>query len=508
MSDQPYRATRFRTALVHFIGGRAAQAGARAVLLLVLVRVLDIEDYGAYMLIIGLAETLLQVASLGILPVGQRYLPQMLTTLSAQKLYGFVSVLTVSQLIILLVILKTLENYWFVITPYMGFDAEQAQNTRSAIWLFLLIPAFRFSAEMLDALLEQGKAQIARALMPTLRVIGVLALIFFASEITLAYVFWVDIAATAFCLTLAWALLGTSLAKLHKHNGAGDIPIKEMIRFAWHMAAAGLLSATSSAGALRLALANTLGLAESGVFAYLQSLQRLVGRYLPGTLLRGLVRPILVDRYNQDKGISILEASAGLLLKCNLIIVAAATIGIATSGNLIVSIASGDKFPDAGLTLLLMFLALGITSQRTVIEMVMQITGHTATLRATALIAPISLALVWFFAEYGLNIAVTIIAFCGALSNWIAMATLIYSTGNFKVDWRGFIAIIAPAALLSLIGMWLATAVNAAAVAAVSILVFLAILRLGKPLRQSEITVIESGAGSRIAGLFKGFASP
>ena len=506
MPETPYQASRFRKALIHFISGRAAQAGARAILLLTLVRVLEINDYGAYMLVIGLAETLLQVASLGILPVGQRFLPQLLTTIPAKKLYSFVGFLIAAQLAVLALITFALFTYWNEITPSMGFSDAQTVASLVAVWLFLVIPAFRFSAEMLDALLEQGRAQIARALMPTLRVVGVVGLIVSGSEITLARVFLVDIAATALCLALAWAFLAGSLGRLHSETASGELPAKEMLVFAWHMAATGLLGACSSPGALRLVLANALGIAESGLFAFLQSLQRLVGRYLPGTLLRGLVRPILVDRFHGPRGMAILEAGSGLLLKANTIIVATGAVAIALAGNEIVTLLSGGKFSDAGLTLLLMFVALVITSQRTVIEMVMQITGHTATLRTTALIAPIGLAAVWYFAEFGLNIAVLIIALTSALSNWIAMAVLIRSTEEFELDWRGFIAVIIPALVIGALCLPLINLINPYLVAAIGVLIFLLTITFTKPLRQQEVNVIGSGAGKRISSIARRFA--
>ena len=61
MKPEAYSVHRFRKAVLQFIGGRLAQAAARAVLVLVLVRILPIRDYGAYMLIVGTSELLLQV---------------------------------------------------------------------------------------------------------------------------------------------------------------------------------------------------------------------------------------------------------------------------------------------------------------------------------------------------------------------------------------------------------------------------------------------------------------
>ena len=47
-------------------------------------------------------------------------------------------------------------------------------------------------------------------------------------------------------------------------------------------------------------LANSLGLAETGLFSFLQSIERLVKRYLPATLLRNLIRPMLISSPEAD----------------------------------------------------------------------------------------------------------------------------------------------------------------------------------------------------------------
>ena len=56
MSGNTYSVKRFRKAMLQFVGGRLGQLAARAVLVLALVRILPVADYGAYMLIVGKAE--------------------------------------------------------------------------------------------------------------------------------------------------------------------------------------------------------------------------------------------------------------------------------------------------------------------------------------------------------------------------------------------------------------------------------------------------------------------
>ena len=137
------------------------------------------------------------------------------------------------------------------------------------------------------------------------------------------------------------------------------------------------MSGTANPGAIRLALANGLGVAQSGLFAFLQSLERLVSRYLPATLVRNLIRPILISRTIGQGSTDLLKAGTGLLLKSNMLTVVGGIVVISVCGDQLVLIMSGHKFRGAGLTLLLLYVNMIATSQRGVQEMVMQITGHT-----------------------------------------------------------------------------------------------------------------------------------
>lgn len=503
MPRQIYGVSRFRRAIFHFIGGRITQAVGRAILLLVLVRLLPVEDYGVYMLLVGLSEMMLQVASFGILPVGQRYLPKMINTLPIRKLYQFVSTLISLQMVILALITAGMMHFWAVVTPWMGLSEQHTAATVHAPLLFFFVPAFRYISEMQESLLEQGRAQIVRALMPIGRVAVIGILMAMGVVINLENVIIIDIAVTAFCLMLSWILLHKSLASLHNSEAVGTIPVREMLHFASHMAIVDLNGSTASPGAIRLALASALGVYESGLFAFLQSLRRLIDRYMPGTLLRGIIRPLMLARVSSPGGMAVVEAGTGFLMKTNLLIIAAGSVVIAVGGDALVMWLSGNKFPNAGFTLLLMFMALAVTAQRSVIEMVMQVTGHTATLRATSLLAPTALLAVWYYADYGLNVAVLIITSGVALSNWIAMSKLIRSTGGFKVDWRGLLATLIPGALVIGAGILLCNIMDRFAAAGIALVLFLLLLWLAKPFSSQELAVVERAAGRRIGAMMR-----
>jgi O-antigen/teichoic acid export membrane protein len=504
MRQDAYSVRRFRRALLQFVGGRVAQAAARAVLVLALVRVLPIVDYGAYMLIVGTAEMLLQVASFGILPLAQRYLPQMLTTLPIRKLYGFVAFLVLSQLAVLTIIAAVLAYFWSSLGPVFGMTAQQIERTHMAVGLFLVVPAFRFSVEMLEAMLAPGQA--ARALMVFARAAAVLVLIVILPKVGLTEVLVVDMVVTGLCVVLMWFGIKRNLLALHTPGANGRLPVREMATFAWHMALVGPMSAMTSPGAVRLVLANSLGLAESGLFAFLQSLERLVSRYLPSTLLKNLIRPVLISRF-VDKGSSeLLQAGTGLLLKSNMLAVFGGLVVIAVCGDQLVMLMSGGKFPGAGLTLLLLYVNMVATSQRGVQEMVMQITGHTRALWITSVIAPIALFLVWLLAGHGLNFAVLVITAGNITANSLASGVLQYKTDWFRVDWRGMTAIFLPGLVGAALGIVLIGWFKPLVAGGLALLLFLLFLRIGRPFNVNELGAVERAVGKRAMRLFRGFA--
>jgi O-antigen/teichoic acid export membrane protein len=280
-----------------------------------------------------------------------------------------------------------------------------------------------------------------------------------------------------------------------------------MFTFAWQMALVGPMSGTASPGAIRLALANGLGVAQSGLFAFLQSLERLVSRYLPATLVRNLIRPILISRAVGQGSSDLLKAATGLLLKSNMLTVVGGLIVIAVCGDQIVFIMSGHKFRGAGLTLLLLYVNMIATSQRGVQEMIMQITGHTRALWITTVVSPIALFMVWLFSRYGdLNVAVLIVTMGSMTANWLASWVLQSRTDWFRVDWRGMGAIFLAGIPAGALGKGLALWINPLVAGAITPLFFLAFLRISRPFKQSEIRPLERALGGRAAGVLRGFA--
>jgi hypothetical protein len=221
--------------------------------------------------------------------------------------------------------------------------------------------------------------------------------------------------------------------------------------------------------------------------------------------LRGLIRPVLIARAFDTDGFRLLQAGIGLLQKSNLLLVASGSVVIGVCGDELIALLSGNKFNGGGLTLLLMYMALASTSQRTVIEMVMQITGQTKALRLTSYLAPIALLCVWIMAYLGLNAAIVIIMLFAALANWLAMSQLVKHSDVFTIDWLGLIRVIGSTAVSIASGLLLKIWLHPVVAAALSLVLFLFFIWLAKPLHPAERVLIEKSLGSRAGRFFQPF---
>ena len=181
---------------------------------------------------------------------------------------------------------------------------------------------------------------------------------------------------------------------------------------------------------------------------------------------------------------------------------------IAVCGDQIVTLMSGGKFTGAGVTLLLLYVNMIATSQRGVQEMVMQITGHTRALWITSVVAPIALLLIWLCAGFGLNVAVLIMTAGSLTANWLAAGVLQAKTDWFRVDWRGMTAIFLPGLLAAVAGVLLTGWTPPLVAGAAALVLFVMLLRIGRPFNDLEIGAVERVVGGRALKLLRGFAVP
>ena len=485
-----YTGKRFRKAIQHFLLGRAAQSLTSFILTLWLVRLLGSSDYGAYMVLWGLVEMMVPLSSLGMLEAVRRFLPELAVRGAPDALKKFVGWMTSIRLGIMAIWTIIIAVFWPNITTWMGFSELQQEATLPGLGLIITVLGFRYAAEMLECLLEQRWSQLTHAFMPFGRIVGVAILAFFES-ISLEYLLWVDLIVAFTCFILCEYFL---FRKLQNLSGTGELRVRpyEIAVFAWHMAGVNLCRAIASMGALRILVARTLGLEIAGMYAFLQQLLVIVGRYLPANLLANIIRPMLISRKVAGE-FEIVGQGVALLWKSNLLIIACTMLAISVAGDEIIELVSGGRFPNTGMFMLLMLLGLGTTSQGQLISMVMEMLLYTRQLRFFSLLLVLTPLVVFVGVNWGLlGVSSGIVLNAWSMSS-IMMAWLKRRVNFIKLDWWGIFRGIGVATLLVALGLLIKDEFGTWPTLIAVIFAYGLGLMIVKPLNSSDVALLSRG---------------
>lgn len=398
-----YAGERFRRAIKAFLLGRAAQSVANFLIILWMVRLLSPADYGAYMALWGMVEMLAPLSSLGLLEATRRFLPDLASRGNSASLRAFVRWIALARLGFLIFWTALIAVIWRDASAWLGFDEDQTRQGWVGISLVITVLGFRYACEMLEGLLEQRWSQTVRALFPIGRLLGIGGLVY-ADAVSLAHVLWVDAVVSLACLVLAEIFLLRRVRSLHP-GGDYAVGTRQVAVFAWHMAGVNLLQATAAVGAMRLLVARLLGLEAAGLYAFLQQLVATLSHFMPAQLLANVIRPMLISRQAVG-GTADVARGLALMWKSNVLIVLAVVAALAVGGDALVDAASGGRFADAGLVLLVMLVGLGASSQNQVINMAMQIHDQTRALRIQSLLFLLVPLAAWSGSAVGLTGAV------------------------------------------------------------------------------------------------------
>ena len=494
-SSDLYSGKRFRRAILHFLLGRTAQALASLMLTLWLVRLLIPTDYGIYMVLWGMVEMMVPLSSLGMLEAVRRFLPELATRGAPGALTWFVRWMTLIRLIIMVLWAMLIAIFWPVIAAWMGFSVPQQDATILGVGLIITVIGFRYASEMLECLLEQRWSQLVHALMPLGRLAGLAILVTTVGDLALEWLLWIDLIVSLCCFLLAEFFL---MQKLHSLPGTGDlrVNVREVANFAWHMAGANLLRVIANPGAMRILVARTLGLEAAGMFAFLQQLLMIVGRYLPAKLLANVIRPMLISRYLAGE-IGVVKQGMALLWKSNLLIIAACMVTISVAGDALITVASSGRFVDAGMVMLIMLLGLGAASQGQLVTMVMQIFPYTRQLKHFSLLSVLTPLAVIAGSHWGLIGVASGIVLSVWLSNSLILLWLNRQAGSMELDWLGILRGLGLAISLAFVGWIIEFKFGPWEALALVLLVYIPGMMLVKPLNKLDMALLERGLRQR-----------
>lgn len=495
---------RFRRSVLHFAVGRSFQALATLALTLLTVRWLGSDDYGFYMMAWGLVELGVPLTSLGLLPAVQRFLPELAERGTEAGLRRFVLVTGLARAALILLAGLVLIVTWPWLLKWLG---STHQVTLSGWLVALLIGTnlfARFTAELLECLLEQRYAQTARALLPLLRLAGLIGL-WWTGHISLLALIVLDTVAALASWWLGEYWLRRQLRSL-KPAGTFELSRSDLWTFVWHMSGVQLMNAVGNMGLLRLIVARTLGIEAAGQFAFLQQLVTIGQRYMPSTLLANMIKPMLIARHTAGRSREV-AVSFGVLWKVNLALVWPFIPMMVLAGDQIVHLLSGGRVPQGGWPLGWLLLGLVATAQNQIVVMALQVYRYTALARRISLLALIVPVLAWAGSRYGLaGVAAGMAAAYLVRGTWGMAATRRQSL-TVELDWPGMVRFFGVLAASAVVAWLLRPWFGPWGAAALLTLLCLVGTRFVRPVSAEEMELIGRALGPR-ARWFKGWARP
>lgn len=445
MSISPYSSSIFKRSTIHFLTGKAATAFLTLITLLWLVRLLTVEGYGVYVVLMAGMEISLAVTALGLPWVAMRYLPEfrlyasggMLTHFVWQVIYRISLILVVGALLL------------FLVLPWLLslLELDQYTNIAKLYLIVLIIEGLgrHIRESILAPLMQQGYAQISQVA----RNSALLLVISIAAAQGTVHLWHVVLA------ELVASLLGTLLALLGLLRYlyiCRDLPGQdgwqlpnwlEMWRIARFMYFSSLVTHIYSPQMFVFLIQHYLGVEATAMFGFLRSLYEQISRYLPATLLSNLIRPKLVASFVGSGGMAELTRDINLVGKLSLFALMPILIFAWLAGSDLPNLLSGGKFSQSDYFLGSLLLALIPLSQRQILEFVAVASEKSHLCSLGALFGVLTLPLAFLLLELDQGLWSIIIAIIvGQISFDAIVAIALSITTAFRLDIIGFFKLI------------------------------------------------------------------
>lgn len=498
-----YSAARAKESLVHFIFGKAASACLSAAFLALTVRHMTASDYGTYIVFLAILDVFYLTTGFGLSTVAQRYVAEYRTNASTRCLQTFLGKLFIRRLShsLFFAALLLLAHQWAA--PFVGLTLAGNLVYWAALLLVTSASSFFFD-EVLGSLLMQGLFQGISVGKIFLKLVGAAFLVYSCGGISIESLLVVECAVSLVILCAGHFLLATQLRASHSEENACDNYDNAAL---WITARkfylVQLLGQVYGPNITRMLISRLLGLAQTAVFGFAQSVADMLRNCMPAHLLAGWLRPLMISRYLARRNLDDLADVANLVLKLNLLGIVPLAFFFLLRGDAFGTWVSGGRYPHAGSLITLLTIMIGLQTAHLLFAMItMTIEKPNANICATLLAAlsmPISLMLISLYGVQG--------AAWGLLASelvWLITATLLLARHKFFLTWDflgGSRIVLAGAAsgfLLWVLGFERAQLSDIVISSAVLALAFLVCSVFAKPLREQERALLRGIIPARL----------
>ncbi|OYY94948.1 MAG: hypothetical protein B7Y41_05155 [Hydrogenophilales bacterium 28-61-23] len=373
--EERYSKSHIKKGLMHFLLGKVLSSIGGIVYLLLLVRELEVAEFGAYSVLTAFVELFTALTGFGLTHILLRYAPELHVQKLDQSLKKLLMATIGLRAVTLIASLGVAYAFGLAIAGFF----ELAGWIWAYEW-FLVIVFLRATRNMvfqaMESLLQQKLAQRALVIITYLKLV-VLAGLLFSGHVGLKLVIFLEIASEMIGLVLMVYWHMSWLARISSgvvETGSWITDnLKRMagygaIGYVQHLA---IMLYGSSPN--RLVASRYLPVTEMATFGFAQALIDMVKRYLPAQMLAGFVRPIFISRYTQNGDFGALVKLANLVLKTNFIVLSLIAVPMLVSGPELFSILTKGKYSDLAAVLFTGMLGvMALESQRHILDLLLQ----------------------------------------------------------------------------------------------------------------------------------------
>jgi len=373
-ADSPYSASRISKGIKHFLLGKGLTSIAGIGTLLFVVRALDIGEFAAYSILVGIVELLSAITNIGTGQIFTRFIPEVYAQGYRLALRKLVVTLLALRYVVLIATILLIYAFVPTISGWIGLE-----QWVPAFKLYLLVVLLRTVTntlfQVLEAMLHQGPAQASMASVTVSRFLLV-SWAYATGHLDLVTLIWIEIATDALGVALlVWTLNRASGGR----SPGGDIEREtawlrqnrdRMVSFAVKGYLQHLIIMPFSGVVNRLVVGGHLPGAQMALFGFAQSIYDLMQRYLPAQLFVGLIRPVMAARYSKSAQFLEVQTLTNLILKINLVLIGLVVIVVIAGGNDLLLFVTAGKYGQRAVDLLvLMSLLIALESWRHVLDL-------------------------------------------------------------------------------------------------------------------------------------------
>jgi O-antigen/teichoic acid export membrane protein len=442
MTNSPYSRVALQYSVMKLLSGKVVSALLTFAILLWLVRLMPVTEYGAYIILVAGMELGFALSGLGLPWLAARYLPEYRIHASGADLAEICRQLLIWNALTLLIFITL---FALLLDSYLDWVGLGFIRTSAQIYLAVMLVEGlgRFlRVTVMESLMLQGGAGSCTVLRQLCFLI-LIAILELTDHGTLLWVACAELIASVFGMVAALIILWRHLKVLHDKTRRPEWLIPALST-QWHIAgsmySAQLLTLAYSPQVFVNLIQRSLGVEAAALFGFLRTLQEQIARYLPASLLLSIIRPKLVASYIEGGGMAELSRNANFAGKISLFILMPVIALTALTGNSVVAGLSGSKFTDSGWLLFGLMLVLVPLSQRQLTESVAVISGHARLCTWAAAVGLIVLPLMWGMLQMGLGLWAAVIAtFVGHLLFNSVVVVMLSKRDGYRTDWEGFL---------------------------------------------------------------------